>query len=54
MTEQPQPPGTPLREDEPTPPTGADRERRGEVDETHLEEPVAGSEDDHRHGDRPE
>ncbi|MCR6030310.1 hypothetical protein GGQ22_02500 [Nocardioides sp. zg-579] len=47
-------PGTPLREDQPAAPTDADREPRGEVDEAHLEEPVAGSEADHRHGDRPE
>ncbi|WKN49255.1 hypothetical protein [Nocardioides sp. Arc9.136] len=52
--ETPAPPGTPLREDEPAAPTGASREPRGEVDESHLEEPVAGSEADHRHGDRPE
>ena len=52
--EQPQPPGTPMRDDEPASPTGADREPHGEVDESHLEEPVAGSEADHRHGDRPE
>ena len=56
MSEEPtpEPPGTPLREDEPAAPTGASREPRGVVDTEHLEEPVAGSEADHRHGDRPE
>ncbi|WP_435744453.1 hypothetical protein [Nocardioides sp. SYSU DS0663] len=48
------PPGNPLRDDEPAAETGADRRPRGDVDPEHLREPVAGSEADHRHGDRPE